>query len=281
MELHGVNGQAIAMGNARMAQVKDLNDRIQQHNSDVSNQISSLKEQTKSADELVELKNTATGLWTAKDMPSKVKAYSDWRASSNATNPTTNVERSLTSNAETKNPMRTAFSGADNLPTPEVSTISTATETAERVSGTANGGEALGKTGTQVMDGLKTAVDTEGSSVLGKIGESAGIMGSAAIGGLDIYSDIKAGGIAGNNNWEKAGNLLQIGGSVADIVGTAFPPAALIGGVLDLASAATDEIGQQLDEGASSAALKAKQASETLQTVAAPLAQSTAVGTVS
>ena len=257
MELHGVNGQAIAMGNARMAQVKDLNDRIQQHNSDVSNQISSLKEQTKSADELVELKNTATGLWTAKDMPSKVKAYSDWRASSNATNPTTNVERSLTSNAETKNPMRTAFSGADNLPTPEVSTISTATETAERVSGTAAGGEAVGKTGTQVMDGIKTAVDTEGSSVLGKIG------------------------IAGNNNWEKAGNLLQIGGSVADIVGTAFPPAALIGGVLDLASAATDEIGQKLDEGASSAALKAKQASETLQTVAAPLAQSTAVGTES
>ena len=281
MDLQGVNGNAIAMGNARRSQVRDLNDSIQRHNSDVANQISGIKEQQKSADQLVQMKNTATGLWTAKDMPSKIKAYSNWRASSNATNPTTDVQRSLTTDAKTNDPMRTAFSGADNLPTPEVSTISTATETAERVSGTAVDSGAVGKTGTQVMDGLKTAVDTEGSSVLGKIGESAGIMGSAAIGGLDIYADIKAGGIAGNNNWEKAGNLLQIGGSVSDIVGTVFPPAALLGGVLDLASAATDEIGEKLDEGAQSAALKAKQASETLQTVAQPLAQSTAVGTVS
>ncbi len=80
---------------------------------------------------------------------------------------------------------------------------------------------------------------------------------------MDVFEDIKAKGIAGNNNWEKAGNLLQIGGSIADIVGMAFPPAALLGGVLDLASGATDAVGEKLDADQKSKELTQEQTQDT------------------
>ena len=97
---------------------------------------------------------------------------------------------------------------------------------------------------------------------------------------MDIYQDVKAGGIAGNNNWEKAGNLLQIGGSISDIAGTIFPPAALIGGVLDLAASATDEVGEQLEESKEGDELKKQQADAQEALVAAPVAQAVVTGDV-
>ena len=99
--------------------------------------------------------------------------------------------------------------------------------------------------------GLKKSLPLtqEGETALSKAGRVAGGFGAAALGGLDIYNDFKTGSfkLAGNNNWEKAGNVLQIGGSVADLVGTVYPPAKLLGGILDLGAAATDEIGQATD----------------------------------
>jgi hypothetical protein len=98
---------------------------------------------------------------------------------------------------------------------------------------------------------------------------------SAGAGAMDIYADYEASKkdghfeIAGNNNWEKAGNILQIGGAIGDVVGTFFPPAKLIGGVFDLASAATNEIGEGLDDKADKD-LSAEQTQETEQTVTAP-----------
>jgi hypothetical protein len=70
----------------------------------------------------------------------------------------------------------------------------------------------------QLGKGLTTALSGAGgakgvaSKVSGVIGK-AGVLGSAALGGMDLYEDIKGGGIQGNNNWEKASNLLQIGGT--------------------------------------------------------------------
>lgn len=286
MDLYGSNGQAIAMGNARRQQVREMNERIQQHNTDIANKIAELKSEGKSADKLTEIKATAQSLWTAKDMPGKIKAYNDWRASPSASNPTTNVERTTANAVEERDPMRTGFSGRENAPTGEVSTISESTANAERVAGTSAAGEVAGRTGTQLVDGAKEALSGESKTLLGKVGEKAGILGSAALGGMDIYEDwkdsMKAGKleIAGNNNWEKAGNVLQIGGSIADVVGNFVPPAKLLGGVLDLASAATDQVGQELDEDKTSEDLKQKQAEETEQTIAAPMAQSITVGNV-
>tara|TARA_R110001599_G_scaffold7233_1_gene35595 strand:- start:478 stop:1419 length:942 start_codon:yes stop_codon:yes gene_type:complete len=78
----------------------------------------------------------------------------------------------------------------------------------------------------------------EGESLLAKGGKLAGkavrglsTAGDIAQGGLDLYADIKSGGIAGNNGFEKAGNVFQIGAGLADTVGLAFPPAELLGGL--------------------------------------------------
>ena len=86
------------------------------------------------------------------------------------------------------------------------------------------------------------------------------------------YEDSKKDGhfeIAGNNAYEKAGNILQIGGGIADVVGVGFPPAKLLGGVLDLAATATNEIGESLDT-TDTDKLSTEQTQETQQTEAAP-----------
>ena len=67
--------------------------------------------------------------------------------------------------------------------------------------------------------------------------------------GMDIYKDIKAGGIAGDNWASKASNVLQIGGEIADIGGTIFPPLALLGGVADIAAGVSGEVGDLIDSG--------------------------------
>jgi len=270
LDLYGTNANAIAMGNARMQQVRDLNERIKEHNNDVANQISGLKDQEKTADKVAEIKATGQALWTSKDMPSKVKAYNDWVNQPKATNPTTNTARNLQSDVEESPNYRYGVESSADLPAKPQNVAE-----AEEITGETGGA------GSELLEGTKTALDTEGKSVLGSIGEKVGVLGSAALGGLDLYEDIKAGGIAGNNNWEKAGNLLQIGGSIADIGGNFFPPLKLLGGVLDLGSAATDQVGQQLDEDKESDELKQKQQQETEQEVAAPEIQTIATGRVS
>ena len=106
------------------------------------------------------------------------------------------------------------------------------------------------------------AAETFGKKASGLLGK-AGVLGSAALGGYDLYEDIKSGKIQGNNDWEKASNILQIGGSLADIAGTFFPPAKLIGGVLDIASGVTDSVGEKVEEDKTSDDLKQEQTEET------------------
>jgi hypothetical protein len=106
---------------------------------------------------------------------------------------------------------------------------------------------AKGALKTAGKEGGEEIAETLGSKLGGAAGKVAGGAFGAAMGGMDLYEDIKAGKIEGNNDWEKAGNVLQMGGAVADVVGMAFPPAALLGGILDLASGATSMIGEKLD----------------------------------
>ena len=75
MDLYGTNGNAIAMGNARMQAVRDFNDRVKQHNSDVADKIQGLREQESTVDTIKQIKDQATNLWTAKDIPGKVAEY--------------------------------------------------------------------------------------------------------------------------------------------------------------------------------------------------------------
>ncbi len=272
MDLYGTNGNAIAMGNARMQAVRDFNERVKQHNADIADKIQGLREQEKTADTINQIKTQATNLWTAKDIPGKVDEYNKWVASRNAPNPTEgSVRRSRTLPSQEPAPVES---------TTELSAepISEGANSAETVSEVAESSEGAGG---EVAKGLaKEGEDLVDKTALGKAVGKAGVLGSAALGGMDLYEDIKSGGIQGNNTWEKAGNLLQIGGTIGDLAGTVFPPAKLIGGVLDLASGITDTVGEKLDEDKEADDLKTQQQQETEKQMAPPVIQTVATGRV-
>ena len=154
--------------------------------------------------------------------------------------------------------------------TPEGTSATGTSETAptsEEHNDITMGDEVEGSSDSMFTKGLKglTGLSDEG---IENISKGATAAGAVATGGLDIYKDIKAGGIAGDNGWEKAGNVLQIGGAVADIVGVAFPPAAVVGGIIDLIGGGLDAIGEAV-EGTEKKSEVKQQAQEQAQDVSA------------
>lgn len=283
LDLYGTSANAVAQGNARNSAVRDLNERIRQHNTDVANKISGLKDQVKNTQQLKDLQQTGQALWTGKGMPDKVKAFNDYYTDKKASNPTTQSETTTRSAAqENPAPESDAQTPADtDVEAPAES--SAATETEEVSGATGEAGE-VGAEGSKLSGGIESAVG-KGSKIAGKFGEGAGVLMSAGAGAMDLYEDYedsKKDGhfeIAGNNAWEKAGNILQIGGAIADVAGVFFPPAKLLGGVLDLASAGTDEIGEKLDDKPDQT-LDAEQQQETEGQLSIPAGQTLTTGRV-
>lgn len=266
---------AVALGNSRRTQVREMNERIQAHNNDVANQISAIKDQAQTTNTITQAKDTAQGLWTGASMPSKIQAYKDWKASKTASNPTTQSEQTTTQTAQENAPENDATTPAQNTTEPPAEPVAEGSPSGASVS------EEADNVGSKLTSGApKGALSEAGETAFEKAGKGAGVLGAAAVGGMDIYNDIKAGKIAGNNDWEKAGNLLQIGGSVADIVGTFYPPAKLLGGVLDLTAGALDEVGGATDDTADKQEDTIQQ-TETEQTIAAPETATTTGGGVS
>jgi hypothetical protein len=146
-----------------------------------------------------------------------------------------------------RNPANTTQSPPETA-TPE-GTPATGSETAPTVEAHESvtvGEDGAGKSGSMLHDGLKKISGLSDDAVE-KIGKGAGALGSDVVAGMNIYQDIKSGGIAGDNGFEKAGNITQIGGAIADTVGVFFPPAELVGGVLDLVGGGLDAIGEIFD----------------------------------
>jgi hypothetical protein len=259
------NALAIQQGNARLQEVRELNERIKEHNADVATTIQGLREQAQTSETIQQVKDQGQALWAGARMPSKIKAYNQWKAARNATNPTASAVKNQTQTV-TKNTTPTTEPQETSGPAPEAVEEGglgrSAGEAAE--SATEDISKDLG--GKLASVGSKAGEEVA-ETLAGKAAGLAGGLMGAAQGGIDIYEDIKSigsgHGIAGNNNWEKAGNLLQIGGSIADIVGMAFPPAALLGGVLDLASGATDAVGEKLDADKKSKDLTQEQKQDT------------------
>ena len=281
LDLYGTSSSSIAQGNMRSAQVRDLNERIQQHNTDIANKISGLKDQEKNTERIKEFQQTAQGLWTSKGMPDKVKAFNDYYADPKATNPTTQSERTTRQSAQENAPENDATTPAQENAEPPAES-SAVTESTQVSGESGEAGELVGE-GSKLEAGLETV--SKGSKFASKLGEAGGTFMSAGAGAMDLYEDYEASKkdghfeIAGNNAWEKAGNILQIGGAIGDVVGTFFPPAKLIGGVLDLASAATDGIGEELDDKGDKD-LDAEQQQETEAKIAEPTAQVLTTGRV-
>lgn len=290
MDLYGTNGAAVAMGNARRQQVRELNERIQQHNTDVSNQLAELADQKKTSEKIRDAQQTAQALWTGSHMPDKIKKFNDWKAAREAkqqakANPISNEASEQAERVEEAGPPAEVAAPEPQAPSADDITTRTGAAAPEAEEGltdiarttAGNVGEAAAAEG---LSGVKTALKEGAVKALGKVATAGGGIMAAAQGGLDIYEDVQAKGIAGNNNWEKAGNILQIGGSIADVAGTIYPPAALLGGVLDLAAAATDEIGEKKEEDQETDDLKTQQQQAQEATISAPITPTVATGRV-
>jgi len=269
------NQSAIANGNARLDSVRQLNERIRAHNSDVAESINSQRDQLKTANTIAQAQQAAMATWKGSKMPDAIKAYKDYKAKNAAekqgSNPTSDYENS--NKPDTSAGVEDAQTPAQSVTEPPAEPVAEGSTTGASIT------EDAESTGSKLVDGIpsgaKQALTEAGESKIGKFasagGEAAGTLMSAAVGGMDIYNDFKGGfHLAGNNGWEKAGNVLQIGGSIADIVGTFYPPAKLIGGALDLASAAVDEVGEQTDTTGEDK-LKQEQQKETVSEVATPI----------
>lgn len=276
-DLYGNSG-AIALGNMRTKMVRDMNEKVKKHNDTVQNTIQGLQDQASSAFLTKEIRDQAINLWTGKDIPGKVgefnKYYAD-RASAKAkkANPVESTQENI---AESDNAPK-----VEDAMTPEQETGATDAPAGEPVNEGATQGESVAEVAESAeadvskgleasLSGAESVAKSGGEAVAKSVGEKAsgllgkaGVLGSAALGGYDLYEDIKHKKIEGNNTWEKASNLLQIGGTLGDLVGTFFPPAKLIGGVLDLASGVTDSVGEKVEEDQKSKDLKAEQQKET------------------
>ena len=156
--------------------------------------------------------------------------------------------------------------------------------------------EGLGAVEEEASEGLGSRITSSLGSATGlgkeaveegleKAGKGATVIGALGIGGMDAYNEYKslaAGkGLSGDNWEEQSANVLQLGGAVSDIVGTFFPPAKLLGGILDISSGALDIAGQKVSESDKEADLTQEQSAETDTTMAAPAQQAAVSGRVS
>jgi hypothetical protein len=274
MDLFGTSAQAIAQGNMRTQAVRDLNEKIQEHNADVADKINGLRKQQKTSDTIADIEATGKALWTSKGMPDKIKAYQEWKAKraqkqTNSTNPEQESNRTLQANADENAPHTQATTPEQNPTEPPAepraegspSGLSVAEEASEVTEGA----------GSKLSSGITGAL--EGSlkkGALSKLGEATGAIGGAAQAGVDLYDDFKGGHgfhLAGDNWEEKTGNALNLAGSIADVGGTFFAPLAVVGGALDLASAGFNEIGSKVEEDKQADELTQEQQRETTSQV--------------
>lgn len=146
-------------------------------------------------------------------------------------------ENSTPSPAESATPEGTSATPSSN----------TAPTTAEHESITV-GEDATGKSGSMIHDGIKNITGLSDESI-DRIGKVGGVLSAGATGGIDLYKDVKSGGIAGANGFEKAGNVLQIGGAISDIAGAVpfLQPLEVVGGILDVLGGGLDAIGEAVE----------------------------------
>ena len=251
MDLYSSDVSGIQEGNMRSAAIEASNRAVDAHNKDLGGQIAGLKQQQKTADVLTQTKDVTQQFWAGGKLPSSVNAWKSW--SSGETdfrgNPTTTAQTKLSDTAEA-----VAAGEKEDL-------------------GIKDTGDGIFESDT---GGAQSAL-SEGEDMSKGLGKFAGIAAKGAgavtalgIGGYDIYQDFSGGKgfhIAGDNWASKASNVLQIGGAIADVGGTVFPPLALIGGVADIVGGVAGEIGSELDSSKEATQDKNLQESETQSAV--------------
>lgn len=269
MDLYSADVGAIQQGNMRTQMTIDANDKVREHNNDLAGQISKLKSQEKSADTEEGIKDAIGGFIASGKIKGKVKDYQNWVAKRTASNPTTQANNELSENADKsatapptkEDPSTTLKDEGDGVFSSEAP-----------LEGETEGAMSRAKTG------IKNALGVS-DEALETAGKGIGEIGSIGMAGMDIYKDFQGGKfhIAGDNWASKTANVLQIGGAIADVGGTIFPPLALLGGAVDIASGVSGEIGDLIDSGKQDKETDKlqQQQTEQTQTIQAPTPAST------
>lgn len=253
MDLYSSDYAGIQEGNMRSRAITQANDVINQHNLDLGTQLASLKSQQKGAEESQDFLQATQQFWAGSKIPGQIAALQDHLKAGGTllSNPTTVAQKAVETNfSDTAARLKTM-----NANPPEIT----------------DEGDGIFTSSRPLQEGESLSADLGAKALKGVSAAT-----SVASGAFDIYKDIKAGGIAGDNWASKTSNVLQIGGAIADIGGTVFPPLALLGGVTDIAAGLFGEIGAAKDESKQEEADTALQQKETettqAQTVQAPVA---------
>jgi len=267
MDIHSNDAGDISAGNMNRNSMIQYQQAVQDHNSQIAKNIVDLKSnltnnlsQMSEADTLNSIHSGIDGYLGVHGVKSGLKSYKEWsqarNSKSNALKSKINESSGGVSgdisvgvdanaspqvteppNSTTEPPVTASPEGTSATPS------SNTNPTAEEHASITVGNEGKGESGSLIHKGLKSVTGLSDETI-DKVGKGAGALGSAVTGGIDLYDDLKAGKVAGDNGWEKAGNITQIGGAIADVVGVAFPPAELVGGALDLVGGALDGIGE-------------------------------------
>ena len=258
MDLYSSDYAGIQEGNMRSKAVSQANAVINQHNSDLGTAIASLKAQQKSGEESQDLLQATQQFWAGSKIPGQVAALQQHLQAGGTllSNPTTQATKTAeTTFSDTASKVTTMESNPPQL---------------------TDEGDGIFSDTRELASGESLATDVGRTALKGVTGVTA-----LATGGFDIYKDIKAGGIAGDNWASKTSNVLQIGGAIADLGGTVFPPLALLGGVLDISAAAFGEVGASKDEAKQEQQDTTLQQQETQKTQAVSVQAPVATGRVS
>ena len=259
MDLFQSDVGAINSGNMRNQAAETANEAIQFHNSELAKQAQGILQQGQqglSAQRTQQqISGVMSGFMEAKGLKAGIESFKNYRAAQAATavKPNTTTEPNVTATPEGA----AAQGTADTNPTAVEHGAITAGE------------EDTGKTGSMFHNGLKSITGISDDAI-DRVGRGVGALGSAATAGIDIYNDVKQGKL-GDNGFEDVGQVAQIGGAISDIVGTAFPPAELLGGALGLVGGIFSDIGEAVDS-----KKKEKAADQAQQQSQAKLAQAAA-----
>ena len=269
MDLYSADVGAIQEGNMRSQAVMDANNAVREHNNNLAGQIAQLKSGQRTGDIAEGVKDAIGGTIAGGKIAGKVQAYKNWTATMKG-NPISQATKQLSDNLK---------ASATAPPTTE--------DPSTKLTDTGDGifesdGALEGESGvlSKAKTGIKNALGVS-DEALDTAGKGLGEAMSVGMAGMDIYKDIKAGGIAGDNWASKASNVLQIGGAIADVGGTVFPPLALLGGALDIASGVGGEIGDLIDSKKQDQATNKLQQQSTEQTQTQTISAPASTGRVS
>jgi hypothetical protein len=285
MDLYARDAGAIQSGNMRTQAQQRLGEAISLHNSELAGQLKLEQGQLAQQRTQQAIEGIMSGYMDTRGLQNGIKEYKAW---SQARATKASALKDLTSGPAQQGEVRVG----DENTAPEVeerpNTTSepnpTAAPEGPAAQGTADvnpsaeehnaitaGKEGQGESGSLLQKGMsKIGLTEEGVE---KIGKGIGALGSAAVAGVDIYQDIKKGKL-GDNGWEDVGQVGQIGGgAIADTIGAAFPPAALLGAGLSLVGGIFDDIGEAVETSKKKKEEQEAQKQQQEQTVAPPVVQ--------